>query len=166
MLSRSCIFTEVRDEMFAVIRLRGSGGQKKGIKDTLDMLRLFAVNNCVIVPETENYRGMLEKCRNVCTWGEVEKDLLVKLLEERLRGEGDKKIDEKILKELTGFDSFGKLAEALMADKTKLKDLKKIVPMFRLSPPSKGFKSVKEYYPKGDLGYRGKEINKLLERMI
>lgn len=36
-----------------------------------------------------------------------------------------------------------------------------------LSPPSKGFKgSIKKPFPKGELGYRGEEINKLLKRMI
>ena len=152
--------------MFAVVRLRGSAGLNKKIEDTLEMLRLFDVNNCVLVPETEDYKGMLEKCRVACTWGEVEKEFLVKLLEKRLRKEGDKKVDEKELKELVGFDNFEKFAEGLIAGKVKLKDLKKVKSVFRLTPPSKGFKSVKETYPKGDLGYRGKEINKLLERMI
>jgi len=54
----------------------------------------------------------------------------------------------------------------LIGGKIKLKDLEKIEPVFRLTPPSKGFKSIKEHYPKGDLGYRGKEINELLKRMI
>jgi large subunit ribosomal protein L30 len=36
-----------------------------------------------------------------------------------------------------------------------------------LTPPSKGFrKSIKQHYPDGELGYRGKEINVLLKRMI
>ena len=39
---------------------------------------------------------------------------------------------------------------------------KKIV---HLKPPKKGFKSIKKYYPKGDIGYRGKEINNLISRM-
>lgn len=151
--------------MFAVIRLRGTAGQKKEVEYTLRMLMLPAANNCVLVPETEDYKGMLGKCKDVCSWGEIEKESLVKLLQKRLRAEG-KKVDEKSLKELTGFDNFEKLAEALIAGKVKLKDLKKVRPTFRLTPPSKGFKSVKEAYPKGDSGYRGKEIKGLLERMI
>ena len=39
-------------------------------------------------------------------------------------------------------------------------------PVYRLSPPSHGLKSIKAHYPKGDLGYRGKEIDKLLKRMV
>lgn len=36
----------------------------------------------------------------------------------------------------------------------------------RLKPPPKGFKNIKKPYPKGDLGYRGKEINELIKRMM
>ena len=39
-------------------------------------------------------------------------------------------------------------------------------PVFRLSPPSKGYKSIKIHYPRGDLGYRGEKINELLRRMV
>lgn len=36
-----------------------------------------------------------------------------------------------------------------------------------LTPPSGGFRnSTKENYPKGESGYRGEQINELLERMI
>jgi len=152
--------------MFAVVRLRGSSGLRKDIEDTLRMLRLEAPNNCVLVPETEDYKGMLEKCNAACTWGEIEKETLVKLLIKRLMAESDKKVDEKLLKEITGIDSFEKFADALISGKPKLKDFKKLKPVFRLPPPSKGFKSIRELYPKGDLGYRKKDINKLLERMI
>ncbi len=36
----------------------------------------------------------------------------------------------------------------------------------RLKPPVKGFRGMKKPYPKGDLGYRGKEINELIKRML
>lgn len=36
----------------------------------------------------------------------------------------------------------------------------------KLKPPKGGFKSLKEMYPKGDLGYRGEKINELIKRMI
>lgn len=38
--------------------------------------------------------------------------------------------------------------------------------VFHLHSPRKGLKSAKKRYPKGDLGYRGDEINKLIERML
>lgn len=152
--------------MFAVIRIRGSAGVNKELKDTLKMLRLEAANNCVLLPETEDYKGMLQKVRSVVTWGEIDKNTAIAMLKKRMRLSGDKRVDEKVLKEITGFDSFEKFADALISGKIKIKDLEQIKPVFRLTPPSKGFKSVKEFYPSGDLGHRGKEINELLKRMI
>jgi large subunit ribosomal protein L30 len=150
--------------MFAIIRIRGVG-LRRDVADTLKMLRLDAPNNCVVLQETADYKGMVEKAKDAITYGEIEKDVLVAMLQKRLRS-AKNRVDEKFLKEVTGYDSFEKFAEALLAGKTKIKDFEKLNPVFRLTPPSKGFKSVREHYPKGDLGYRGKEINELLKRMI
>lgn len=152
--------------MFAVIRIRSSIGLRKDVEDTLKMLRLNAVNNCVLVPATADYKGMLEKCKDACTWGEISKETLATMLKKRLRLQGNRRVDEKVLKEITKSDSFEKFADVLMEGKAKLKDFEKIKPVLRLTPPSKGFKSTKEHYPAGDLGYRGKEINELIEKMI
>ena len=151
--------------MFAVIRLRGSAGTNRDVENTLKMLRLKDINNCVIVPETSDYKGMVEKAKDSISWGEVEKDILISMMEKRMRMKSDEKISEKDFKSVTGYEC-EKLADMLIEGKIKLKDLEKIEPVFRLTPPSKGFNSIKEHYPKGDLGYRGKEINELLKKMI
>ena len=152
--------------MYAVVRIRGRVGVRKEVEDTLRMLRLKRVNNCVLVPENPSFKGMLEKAKDYITWGEINKETLVALLRKRLRLKGDKRVDEKILKEVTDFNSFEEFADALLEGKIRLKDFEKLNPVFRLTPPSKGFKSVKQHWPKGDLGYRGEAINELLERMI
>lgn len=151
--------------MFAVIRIRGSVGVRKEIEDTLKMLRLKAVNNCVVVPETPDYKGMIEKVKDFVTWGEIDFETFVEMLRKRGRLEGDRKLTEENVKEL-GFNSIEEMAKIIFEGKKKMKEIKKLKPFFRLTPPSKGFNSIKEYYPKGDLGYRGEEINKLLKRMI
>jgi len=151
--------------MFCVIRIRGTPGLRREVRGTLKLLRLDAVNRCVLIPETPTYKGMLQKVKDVVTWGEVEKEVLVRLLNKRLRLKGNKKIDESSLKQLTGY-TYEQLADELMSGKIRLKDLEKIEPFFRLHPPSKGFKNVKQAWPEGDLGYRGKEINNLLDRML
>jgi large subunit ribosomal protein L30 len=154
------------NELYAVIRLRGSVKVRKEILDTLKMLRLHRVNHCVLVPKTKQFEGMLKKVRGYITYGEINKETLVKLLRERGRLIGNKKIDEKNLKKITGYESFEKFADALLKEKIRLKDFSEIKPVFRLNPARHGLKSIKKYYPKGDLGYRGEKINELLERMI
>lgn len=153
--------------MFAVIRIRGINRVNGEVQATLKMMNLKAPNNCVLLPETPVVKGMLQKTKDLITWGEVDKETLSAMLRKRLRADGgNKKIDEKALKGIVKFDSFDSLAAAIIEGKASIHNSSGIKPTLRLTPPSKGFKSVKVNFPRGDLGYRGKEINRLIERMI
>jgi len=152
--------------MFAVIRIRGTVQVRKTIEDTLNFLRLKRVNNCVLTPETKEYIGMLKKAKDYITWGKINKDTLKRLIQNRCKIIGDKKMDENLLKKITDFDTFEKFSDALIKGKIKLKDYKQIKQVFRLNPPRHGFKHTKLHFPKGDLGNRGEKINELIERMI
>lgn len=145
-----------KQNLFAVIRVRGSIGITRDLADTLMMLRLHRINHCVIVPKNQNYEGMLHKARNFITWGEIDREMLEKLVAKRGRFAGDKRVkDVSYAKELAHFILSGKTVK-----ETGIK------PVFRLSPPSKGYKSTKALFPRGSLGYRGEKINELLKRMI
>jgi len=70
------------------------------------------------------------------------------------------------VKENTDFSTIKKLSKALAKGDLKMKDVPTIKPVFRLSPPRKGFRSLKNpYNRRGDLGYRGEAINQLISRM-
>jgi len=59
--------------------------------------------------------------------------------------------------------------EKLLIEKRAEKKGKEIKPFFRLNPPKGGFerKGIKKAYSEGGaLGYRGKEINSLIKRMM
>jgi len=143
-------------KLFAVVMVRGVVGTNRKLKDTLMMLRLNRINHCVIVPKNQNYDGMLHKARDFITWGEIDKETLEKLISKRGRFVGDKRVtDLRYAKELAQFILSGKPVK-----ETGIK------PVFRLSPPSKGYRSTKALYPKGSLGYRGEKINELIKRMI
>lgn len=141
--------------MFAVILLRGMVGINYRIKDTLSMLRITKANHCTLIPNTPSYDGMLKMCKDFITWGEIDEPTLKALLAKRGRKKGDKRLTKK---------EADSIAKEIIAGKP-IKEIK-IKPVFRLSPPSHGFKDLKLPYPNGDLGYRGKEINKLLKNMI
>ena len=64
-----------------------------------------------------------------------------------------------MIKKVESMVTWGELSEELLEE---FKDKKTT----RLKPPKTGFKSTRIFYPKGDLGYRGKEINKLLKKMM
>ncbi len=141
--------------MYAVIRLRGLVKVRKDVKDTLKMLRLNRKMHCVLLKEDDVVKGMLQKTKDRITWGEIDDNILKLLVKKRGRKLGNKRLTKEEAE-----DIFNKIKENQKTPNT-------IKPVFRLTPPSKGFKnSVKQHYPKGELGYRGKEINKLLKRMI
>jgi len=142
-------------DIYAIIRIRGSVNARKEIEDTMEMLKLKKVNNCIIYPKTPDVEGMLKKARSYITWGEVTEESLVKLLLKRAKLQGDKELDEKIAKEA---------AQKIMKEKS-LKNIGIKIPL-RLSQPSKGYSSVKQAYPRGDYGYRKEKINELIEKMI
>jgi large subunit ribosomal protein L30 len=142
--------------LFAVVRVRGSVGVTRRLYDTLMMLRLHRINHCVIVPKNQNYEGMLKKARYFITWGEIDRETLEKMIAKRGRFAGDKRVkDVSYAKELAHFIFSGKVVK-----ETGIK------PVFRLSPPSKGYESTKALFPRGSLGYRGEKINELIKRMI
>ena len=153
--------------MFAVIRIRGEVKKMHKMNDTLKMMKLDKTYSCAILPETDEVKGMLQKTKDLITWGEVDKETTKEMLEKRLHAKvGDKKVDASQLKELCGFDSFDALADALTQDKTRLNKQEKLKTILRLTPPTKGFPSINDAFPKGALGYRGKDINNLIRKMI
>ncbi len=142
--------------MYAVVRVRGSVNVRKEIKDTLRMLRLTRVNHCVLVRKDPKIEGMIKKVKDFVTWGEINDRTLEKLLSERGRMTGDRKLTGKEVKEV-----LSKIKKA-----KSLKEIEGLKPVFRMNPPRKGYEGIKQAYPKGALGYRGEKINELLERMM
>lgn len=141
--------------MFAVIRIRGTVRTKKEMKDAFRMINLEKKHRCVLVPEKPEFIGMILKIKDFVTWGNISEEILSELVRKRARTLHNEKIDETKVGEVLKKINEGKAGEAGLK------------PYFRLSPPRKGFKrSLKQHYPRGALGDRGKDINELLKRMI
>ena len=153
--------------LLAVIRIRGRVGVSREVKDTLKMLRLHRKNHAVIIDDRPSYLGMLKKVVDYVTWGEITPETLALML--RRRGElvGGKKLTDEYVKEKLGLNSIEELAQAIFEGKINLKDIPGLKPVFRLHPPSRGFRgSIKKHYKAGgELGYRGLAINELSKRM-
>ena len=152
--------------MYAAIRIRGNVDISSQIKDTLKIMRLTKTNHLVLIKENKESKGMAEKVRSYLTYGEIDKETLKKLLIKRGRLTGDKRVTEAFLKE-KGAKSIDAVVDALEQGKSP-KEFG-IKPVFRLSPPRKGFEraGIKKTFKEGGvLGYRGKEINKLILKMI
>lgn len=152
---------------YAVVRLRGKTDLSRPVSDTLRMLHLTRQNHCVVVPEESTFGGMLQLVKDHVTWGEVEAETLAKLLLRRGRSVGDRPIDDAYVKENSAYKSIWDLSQAVAKGEARLQDVRGLRPILRLHPPVKGFRAIKRgYHDKGDLGYRGKAINDLLQRMV
>jgi large subunit ribosomal protein L30 len=114
-------------KLFAAIRIRGTVNVNNKLKDTMEMLRLRRVNNCVVVPKDQTFRGMLKKVESYLTWGEIDQDTLEKLVLKRGRLEGDKRLER---------DKAKNIAQKIIKEGS-MKNAG-IKPAFRLTPPSKG----------------------------
>ena len=153
--------------VYAAVRVRGKINVKPAIKKTLDLLNLTRVNHCVLLEEKPSVKGMLQVAKDYVTWGEINKKTLSKLVKSRGRIVGDKNLTDDYVKTVTSFKSIDELSKAIVEDNFKFKDIPDVKPVFRLKPPKKGYEGIKKSFKnKGSLGYRGENINNLLERMM
>jgi large subunit ribosomal protein L30 len=152
---------------FAVIRVRGHSRVNFDVEDTMRLLGLTRPNHCVVLPQNDVVQGMLNKAKDYVTWGEVSEEMLARMIKFRGKLIGDKPVDDAAVKENTKYTSIIALAKAVKKGETTYAELNGFKSIFRLSPPKKGYEGSKiSYQTGGALGYRGKNINALIERML
>lgn len=140
---------------------------KPDIRKTLRLLRLNKVNHCVLLEENLVSKGMLQMAKDYTTWGVISSETLEKLIVSRGKLSGDKAVTDEYLSSSTSFKTIKQLASAITEKKFMYRDIPEVKPLFRLSPPHNGYEGIKRSIQRGGaLGYRGKEINKLIERML
>ncbi|MDO5853386.1 MAG: 50S ribosomal protein L30 [Thermoplasmata archaeon] len=152
---------------YAVIRVRGIPDVNRDIEHTMGLLGLNRVNHCVVVAETDSIKGMLQKIKDYCTWGEVDQETLAAMIRARGRVSGDGAVTDDYLKEKSEFATVDDMAKAIIENDYRMKDVDGAKPVFRLHPPVKGYEGNKRSYQNGGaLGYRGADINALINRML
>ena len=151
----------------AVIKVRSNINVKVGIRHTMKLMRLNKVNHCVILPDNEVSKGMLQKVKDYVTWGEVKPEVLARLILTRGKLEGDVPITTAYIKSNTEYDTPLAFAKAVVSGQAKFTSLDGIKPVIRLHPPISGYEGIKRAYTVGGaLGYRGENINDLILRML
>lgn len=144
----------VSNGKLAVIRIRGIINIKRDIKRTLNQLRLYKKNFCVVVQGSKSSLGMVSKVKDYVTWGEIDDKTYDLLIDKKSEEYKDRITDRKQKIKYNRFlDVKGK----------------KIKKYFRLNSPKKGYgrKGIKAPFNKGGaLGYRAEKINDLIIRMI
>lgn len=131
------------------------------------MLHLTRNNYAALIDNRASFIGMLKAALNFITWGEASKEIVSMLIKERGMLAGRKKITDEYAKKI-GYKSVDDLADAIFNCRTEYWKLSNVQPVFKLHPPTKGFKgkTKKGYGAGGELGYRKEKINELIIRMI
>jgi large subunit ribosomal protein L30 len=107
--------------VYAAIRIRGTINTKPDIKKTLQLLRLNKVNHCVLLEENPVIKGMLQVVKDYITWGEIDKEMLTKLIRKRGKLEGDVDLTDDHVKSATSFANIEKLSQAIFDNKFRYK---------------------------------------------
>ncbi len=157
-----------KNALIAIARVRGDVGLNPRVRSAFRVLRLYRKNYCVLVAGTPEMVRTVQTIKDFATFGEISQETLAKLLQKRGRLAGDKPLTQEYIKQKLNID-FQTFVSDVFLLKRKIDDVPGVKIFFRLSPPRGGFErgGIKQNYAQnGALGYRGKEINKLLERMI
>jgi large subunit ribosomal protein L30 len=150
---------------YLVVRIKGTVNIPRWARTTLDGLNLDRRFRATIVPESDEYLGMLRKVKEEIAWTKADAGIVKELLEKRGRKTGYKPITKSDLpKEYKSIDD---LAKAIAANKVAMSKLEGIKPWFALSPPKGGFKrkTKTQYAQNGVLGEDG-ELAEIVKRML
>lgn len=130
--------TESKAAKIAVIRIKGLTKTSKEKQDSLNMLRLYRRNYCVVIDKNPSVLGMIKKIGSYITWGEINGETLKELVAKR--GEKTKKQGKELAK------PFFRLSPPKGGFERK------------------GIKT--PFSIGGAAGYRGEKINDLIRRML
>ena len=149
------------------VRVRGTVSARREARDTLDMLHLSKTNHAVLIDSRPAFTGMLQQVQAYVTWGEISPEMVTLMLTKRGRLLGNTKLTDEYAEKI-GYKSLNALAEAIANCKTEYWKLPGLHPVFKLRPPTRGFKGKikKSFRAGGESGYRGEAINDLVKRMV
>ena len=151
------------------VRLRGTASDNPDVLKTMESLKLEHTFQARLLDNTPSNLGMLRLVKALVAWGEIDPEILGRVLWKRGERDGKDGLDEGFLR-LLDMSSFEDLAKAVVAGDIQIQALYRagLKPRFRLHPPRGGFKRSlrRAATDGGELGYRGPDINLLVKRMI
>jgi large subunit ribosomal protein L30 len=150
---------------YLVVRIKGTVNIPQWARMTLDGLNLDRRFRATIVPESDEYLGMLRRVKEEVAWTKADAGIVKELLEKRGRKTGYKPLGKSDLPK--EYKSMDELASAIAENKVSMSKLEGIKPWFALSPPKGGFKrkTKTQYAQQGVLG-DDSELVEIVKRML
>jgi large subunit ribosomal protein L30 len=156
-----------KEKCVAILRLRGNVNISREREYVFQLMHLTRKNHVTLVKTSPSMIGSIRKIQDYSTWGEIDQPTIYQLLSQRAFLSGKQPLTDTIVKDKVGYASIEQLATAIYNLEVEFWNIPDLKPVFRLHPPRGGFKrTIKKPYPVGELGYRGKQINDIITKMI
>jgi len=175
------VFKEADDELYLVIRIKGTNKMAPKPKKIMNLLNLRKLNSAVFIRVNKSTMNMLKHVMPWITFGKPTTETIRNLLLKRghgsigRRGHHDRvriTDNQLISRELgsVGIHGFEDLVAAIEDNERPMRDVKKFLAPFFLNSPSKGFSGTKKHmyseFRGGAAGFRGEKINDLAAAMM
>ena len=143
----------------AIIRMKGKFSLSPKVRCTLKSFSLNRLYACTLVPSNESMIGMLQICKDVVSYGEVDEQTVHMLLSRRGMTKDNKKLS--LSKKP---DEIAKLAKEISASDKKMSEFG-VLQIFSLAPPRGGLAHGRKLHvPTGIIG-KNKGICELIASM-
>ena len=150
---------------YLVVRMRGTVNVPYWANTTLQSLNLVKKFRATIVPESDEYSGMLDRIRQLVAWCRVDNETVKDLLDKKGRKTASQPLKKTHLPK--EYDSLDKLASDIADDAVIFSRLNGIKPWFALNPPRGGFKkSIKKQVPQNGILGENKLLIDLVKKMM
>lgn len=150
---------------YLVVRMRGTVNVPYWANTTLQSLNLVKKFRATIVPESDEYSGMLDRIRQLVAWCRVDNETVKDLLDKKGRKTASQPLKKTDLPK--EYDSLDKLASDIANDAVIFSRLDGIKPWFALNPPRGGFKkSIKKQVPQNGMLGENKLLIDLVKKMM
>ena len=150
---------------YLVVRMRGTVNVPYWANTTLQSLNLVKKFRATIVPESDEYSGMLDRIRQLVAWCRVDNETVKDLLDKKGRKTASQPLKKTDLPK--EYDSLDKLASDIANDAVIFSRLDGIKPWFALNPPRGGFKkSIKKQVPQNGILGENKLLIDLVKKMM
>jgi large subunit ribosomal protein L30 len=150
---------------YLVVRMRGTVNIPYWANTTLESLNLVKKFRATIVPESDEYSGMLNRIRQLVAWCHVDNETVKDLLDKKGRKTASQPLKKTDLPK--EYNSLDKLASDIANDAVVFSKLNGVKPWFALNPPRGGFKkSIKKQVPQNGILGENKLLIDLVKKMM
>ena len=111
----------------AIVRVRGHAKIQHRAVDTMNMMKLTRVNQCVVLPQNDTTKGMLQVVKDFVTWGELSHETIARLLFQKGEVMGGGKLTDAFVKENSKYTSILSLAKAIDKGEARITEDRKSV---------------------------------------